>query len=162
MSGQPHVCVERVRWADVDLVGIARFSAFTRYVEMGEQEWMRAAGLPYTDVFSAPDSWMPRRHLSIEYLSPARLDEALALVTYVSRIGESSMTINVDVLALADGSRKALAEMVVVCVDSVQFAKRALPAMLRTAVAPYVMNRDEALAAAIAPCDALRASGDYL
>ena len=146
MSAQPHVCVERVRWADVDLVGIARFSAFTRFVEHAEQEWLRAAGLPYSEIFTAPTIWMPRRHLSIEYFAPARLDEALALVTYVPRVGETSLTFHVDVIGLEGESLKASAAVVVVCVDVEQFAKRPLPQMVRDAVAPFHLDRAQALA----------------
>lgn len=149
MTTRPHVCVERVRWADVDLVGIARFSAFTRYIEQGEQEWLRAAGLPYSEIFKAPDIWMPRRHLSIEYFAPARLDEALALVTYVPRLGETSLTFNVDVIGLTDEQLKASATVVVVCVDVERFAKRPLPQLIRDAVAPFFMDRDAALAASL-------------
>ncbi len=143
------MCVERVRWADVDLVGIARFSAFTRYVEQGEQEWLRAAGLPYSEIFSAPDIWMPRRHLSIEYFAPAKLDDALALVTYVPRVGDSSLTFNVDVIGLTDEQPKACASVVVVCVDVEKFQKRRLPQLLRDAIAPFCMDRDAALAASL-------------
>lgn len=146
MSAQPHVCVERVRWADVDLVGIARFSAFTRLIEHAEQEWLRTAGLPYSEIFTAPTIWMPRRHLSVEYFAPARLDEALALVTYVPRVGETSLTFNVDVIGLADETLKASAAVVVVCVDVEQFAKRPLPHMVRDAVAPFSLDREQALA----------------
>lgn len=54
----PFVTQERVRWADVDLIGIMRFSAYTRLVEMGEQELMRAAGIPYRDAsLAALDCW---------------------------------------------------------------------------------------------------------
>ncbi len=148
MDPKPHVCAERVRWADVDLVGIARFSAFTRFVEHGEQEWLRAAGLPFSEIFQAPSIVMPRRHLSIEYLAPARLDEALALVTYVSRVGDSSLTFHVDVLGLADGAPKAAAAVVVVCVNAGDFTKRPLPTMIREAVLPFHMTREAALLAA--------------
>ncbi len=146
MSAQPHVCVERVRWADVDLVGIARFSAFTRFVEHAEQEWLRAAGLPYSEIFTAPTIWMPRRHLSIEFFAPARLDEALALVTCVPRVGETSLTFNVDVIGLADETLKVSAAVVVVCVDVEQFAKRPLPRLIRDAVAPFQLDRQQAMA----------------
>lgn len=148
MDPKPHVCAERVRWADVDLVGIARFSAFTRFVEHGEQEWMRAAGLPYHEIFKAPEIVMPRRHMSIEYFAPARLDDALALVTYVPHIGETSLTFHVDVVGLADGAPKASAAVVVVSVTARDFSKRPLPQMIRDAIAPFHMTRDAAMLAA--------------
>jgi YbgC/YbaW family acyl-CoA thioester hydrolase len=144
----PHVCAERVRWADVDLVGIARFSAFTRFVEHAEQEWLREAGLPYHEIFTAPDIWMPRRHMSIDYFAPARLDEPLAMVTYVPRVGETSFSFQVDMLGLGQGDLRVRATVVVVCVTAPDFVKRPLPRLVRDAIAPYQMDADAARAAA--------------
>ena len=110
---QPFLSQDRVRWADVDLVGIMRFSAFTRLVENGEQEMLRAVGLSYAKIFDAPTVWMPRRHLTIEYFSPARIDDALTLVTYVSRMGDTSLTVNVDVRLAQRNTLIAAAAMVV-------------------------------------------------
>jgi acyl-CoA thioester hydrolase len=145
---KPHVCAERVRWADVDLVGIARFSAFTRFVEHAEQEWLRAAGLPYRDLFTAPDIWMPRRHMAIDYLAPAHLDDALAMVTYVPRVGASSFTFQVDMLGLHQGDLRVRAAVTVVCVTAPEFTKRPLPQQVRDVIAPYQLDADAALAAA--------------
>lgn len=141
---QPFAMQERVRWADVDLVGIMRFSAFTRLVELAEQELFRDAGLPYHGSFDAPTIWMPRRHLSIEYFAPARIDEALTLVTYLTRIGDTSMTINVDVRTSEGWRLVASAAMVVVCVTVEHFAKRALPVEMRSALAPYACSMEAA------------------
>lgn len=148
MTSAPHVCVERVRWADVDLVGIARYSAFTRFVEFAEQEWFRAAGLPFERIFTAPTVWLPRRNLNLEYLAPARIDEPLLLVTYVSRFGETSFTFHVEMLGLADGVRRVSAAVVLVSVGTADFAKQALPAEIREALAPFHQDRESALAAA--------------
>jgi acyl-CoA thioester hydrolase len=138
---RPHVAVERIRWADVDLVGIARFSAFTRFVEYAEQEWMRDAGLPYDRFFGAPDFILPRRQLALEYLAPSRLDDALATVTYVPRVGETSLTIAVDLYGVATDDLRVAASMVVVCVDRASFAKRPLPGWLSDAMQPYLMDQ---------------------
>lgn len=140
----PFLVLERVRWADVDLVGIMRFSAVTRLVELAEQEMLRAAGLPYGEILNAPQIWMPRRHLEIEYFSPARLDDELALVTYVSRLGDTSLTVNVDVRQHATGQLVATAAMVVVCVRADSFTKRPLPRIARERLAPFVVTVDNA------------------
>ena len=136
-SPQPFLLFERVRWADVDVIGIMRFSAFTRLIEMAEQELLRAAGLPFSKLFDAPRVLMPRRHLSIEYFAPARLDEELALVSYVSHMGETSMTFTLDVRDRARWRLVASASMVVVCVGVEDFAKRPLPQSARDALAPF-------------------------
>lgn len=143
---QPFLSHERVRWADVDLVGIMRFSAFTRLVENAEQELLRAAGLPYGEIMVAPDIWMPRRHLAIEYFAPVRLDDELALVTSVSRMGDTSLTLQVDVRTRTRWTLSASAALVVVCVEATTFAKRPLPRICREALAPFVVPPDEARA----------------
>lgn len=148
MTVRPFLITERVRWADVDLVGIMRFSAVTRFVEMAEQELLREAGLPYRLIFDAPEIWMPRRHLSVDYLAPARIDDLLTLVTYVSRLGDTSLTVNVD-LRHEDGTLVAGAAMVVVCVTVVEFAKRPLPRVVRDALAPFACTVEEARSAPI-------------
>ncbi len=147
-QGQPFVVHDRVRWADVDHVRIMRFSAFTRLVEVAEQELMRAAGMPYGDIFDAPTLWMPRRHLAIEYFAPARLDDAVSLVTFVSRLGDTSATINVDVRSMGRHTLIAAAAMVVVCVSVDTFRKQALPAAFRDALAPFHCSVDAARAGA--------------
>lgn len=142
MSDFPHpfVTTDRVRWADVDLVGIMRFSAFTRLVENAEQELMRAAGLPYSGMFDPPEFFMPRRKLTVDYLAPARIDEALALSTYVSRLGDTSVTLNVDVMSGDCARMYASAEMVLVCVDAADFTKRSIPEVFREALTPFALD----------------------
>ena len=138
----PFRVTERVRWADVDLVGIMRFSAVTRFVEMAEQELWRAAGLPYGSIFEAPDSWLPRRHFAVEYLAPARIDDELTLVAWISRLGTTSLTLKVD-LRHANGRVVARTTLVMVCVTVADFGKRPLPADLRERLLPFLMSSSE-------------------
>jgi YbgC/YbaW family acyl-CoA thioester hydrolase len=144
METQPHeshgrTCIvqDRVRWADVDLVGIMRYSAFTRLIELGEQELCRDAGLPYSEIFQAPEVWLPRRMLTIEYLAPARIDDLLDVETFVSRMGETSLTYHVDIRSQA-GTLVATASLVVVCVTAAEFRKIPMNREFRDALTPYL------------------------
>lgn len=137
--GRTCIVHERVRWADVDLVGIMRYSAFTRIIELAEQELCREAGLPYSDIFQAPDVWLPRRKLTIEYLAPARIDDPLEIETFVSRMGETSLTYHVDVWSQG-GVLVATASLVVVCVTAAEFRPIPVTTEFRDALAPYVMT----------------------
>ena len=107
---------------------------------------LRAAGLPYAMLFDQPTVWMPRRRLEIDYYAPARIDDDLALVTYVSRMGETSLTLQVDVRHAERQTLVAAISMVVVCVTVEGFAKRPLPRSARTALAPFVLTVEEARA----------------
>lgn len=142
-SPRPFRCTDRVRWADVDLVGIMRYSAVTRFLDMAEQELLRAAGLPYAFIFEKPELWMPRRHLAIEFLAPARIDDLLHMVIWVSRLGDSSLTLSMDLLH-DDGRLVAEVTLVVVCVTADTFSKRSLPRVVREALTPFVCSTDEA------------------
>lgn len=137
-DGAPFVCMERVRWADVDLVGIMRYSAFTRLVEFAEQEMLRAAGLPFAEVFNAPGVWLPRRALTIEYFAPARIDDAIEISSYVSRMGDTSLTFTFD-MRLEGGLHVATATMTVVAVSAPSFTKRSLPDHLRASLSRFVV-----------------------
>lgn len=139
----PYRCTDRVRWADVDLIGIMRFSAVTRFLEMAEQELLRAAGLPYSFIFEHPEIWMPRRHLAVDYLSPARIDDLLTMVIWVSRLGESSLTLTMD-LQHEDGRSVARVTLVIVCVTADTFGKRPLPRIIRERLAPYHWTEEQA------------------
>jgi YbgC/YbaW family acyl-CoA thioester hydrolase len=144
--GKSCIVQDRVRWADVDLVGIMRFSAFTRIIELAEQELMRAAGLPYSELFVDPEVWLPRRQLSIEYLAPAKIDELLEIECYVSKMGETSAIYQVDVWN-ASGAMVATASLVVVCVTAAEFRKIPMVPEFRDALAPFVMTPEVARAA---------------
>ncbi len=128
---------ERVRWADVDLVGIMRFSAVTRLIETAEQELMRDAGFPFATAFDAPEFLFPRRALKVDYFLPLRIDDALLLRCAITRIGGSSFTLKVDVVQERSGALATSAEMTMVCVDARSFGKEPLPPAFREALSRY-------------------------
>ena len=128
---------ERVRWADVDLVGIMRFSAVTRLIETAEQELMRDAGFPFATAFHSPEFLFPRRALKVDYYLPLHIDDALLLRCAISRIGESSFTLKVDVVQEISGALATSAEMTMVCVDARTFAKHEIPSDFREALSRY-------------------------
>ena len=139
IEGAPFVCTERVRWADVDLVGIMRYSAFTRLIEFAEQEMLREAGLPFSQVFDAPDVWLPRRALSIEYFAPARIDDLIEISAFVSRMGDTSLTFTFE-MRLPGDVQVATATMTVVAVTARTFTKRSLPDEVRDGLARFVVT----------------------
>ena len=144
---KPFVLSEYVRWGDIDLAGIICYGAYIRFYEMAETELFRAMGLPFGKVFERLAIWLPRKVMHTEFHSPAVLDERLKVVTYFSRIGETSLTLNFDVM---DATRKTLhasAYQVLVCVDKQSFEKRRVPAEIREAADRFLMSVEEARAA---------------
>jgi acyl-CoA thioester hydrolase len=145
---KPFVISEYVRWGDVDLAGIICYGAYLRFFELAETEIFRAAGLPFGEMFERYDIWLPRRVMHAEFHSPAALDERLKVVTYFSRVGRTSLTINFDVMSADGGTLHASAHQVLVCVARGTLAKKPLPAALVRAIEPFTMGSDEARRAA--------------
>ena len=145
-SRSPFVISEYVRWGDIDLAGIICYGAYIRFYELAETEIFRAAGLPFREMFERYDIWLPRKVMHTEFHSPALLDERLAVLTYFSRVGTTSLTINFDVMDADRGVLHATAYQVLVCVAREKLAKRPLPPEVITAIAPFVMSPEEARA----------------
>lgn len=145
-SRSPFVISEYVRWGDIDLAGIICYGAYIRFYELAETEIFRSVGLPFREMFERYDIWLPRKVMHTEFHTPAILDERLAVLTYFSRVGNTSLTINFDVMDADRGVLHATAYQVLVCVGREKLAKRPLPPEVVTAIAPYVMTPEEARA----------------
>jgi len=128
---------ERVRWADVDLVGIVRYSAYTRFLDVAEAELLRAAGLSHPDMLEAFGVWLVRRVLHLEYHAPARYDVLLRVRAWVGRVGRSSLTLHFEICDEADAVRHATGHLVLVTVDASTMASRPLPADIPERLTAY-------------------------
>jgi acyl-CoA thioester hydrolase len=136
----PVVVADRIRWSDVDPLGIIRYDTYVRLLEIGETELFRAAGLPYAVIREQMGVWLPRRRLEFEYHAPARLDDLVEVRSFFSHVGTTSLTLAFDFADAATGALRASAELVVVCVERDTLAKFPLPAAVRAAIAPFVMT----------------------
>jgi acyl-CoA thioester hydrolase len=107
---------ERVRWSDVDVSGLIRWDAYTRFVELAETELFRAAGYPYATLWDALDIWLPRVQFHLELRSPPRLDEPLEIEMRLGSVGRSSIRLEFTVRR-ADGATAAEGHLVIVAIS---------------------------------------------
>ncbi len=142
----PFVTTEYVRWEDVDLAGIARYGAYSRYCDVGETDLYRSLGTPLSILHDRYKLWLPRKVMHVDYMSPARLDDQIVIATYFSHIGRTSVTINFDLLRDDRKTMVAAIHLVLVCV-SLTLEKIPLPPEFRTLVERYRMSPEEARAA---------------
>jgi acyl-CoA thioester hydrolase len=142
----PFVTTDYIRWEDIDLAGIARYSAYTRFLDIAETDLYRSLGTPLSKLHARYKVWLPRKVMHIEYFAPARLDDEVVLAAYFSNIGRTSVTMNVDVFRPDRKTLFAAAHLVLVCVD-VALQKIALPPEFRELVEQHIMSMDEARAA---------------
>ena len=128
---------ERVRWEDVDLAGIMRYSAYPRFHDVAEAELLRAVGLPTPVILERLGVWLPRRVLHVEYHAPARFDEELEARLWIAAIGGTSLTMAGELWSADGATRHASWHLVLVCVDGRTLDKRPVPAELARRLEPY-------------------------
>ncbi len=147
---KPFTIEEYVRWSDVDFAGIIFYGAYVRFFEIAETELLRAVGAPYGEVFDRFGIWLPRVHLDCDFKYPARLDDRLRVSAYVSKFGNTSITLNFDVLHIEANRLTAVGHEVLVATDRTSLAPQPFPTDLREMLEPFLLSEDEARSALLA------------
>lgn len=77
---------------DTDAAGRIHFMFAFRFLEIGEEEAMRALGFPSADIGTVEDLDLPRVHAECDYLAPLFYDDVIDIATHCERVGEHSIT----------------------------------------------------------------------
>ena len=133
----PFAVQERVRWSDCDPLGIIYYGTYIRFFEAAEHEMFRQAGLPYEKLRVEKHVQLPRKAFSVEFHSPAEMDELLEIRVGVARVGETSLTLRFEAYRARDLKHRASALLTVVCVEKETIKKRPLPDFVKDALTPY-------------------------
>ena len=106
----------RVRYAEVDAMGVLHHSRYWVYFEMGRTELLRAAGIVYRDLEEAGVLFVVAR-CSAKYHAPARYDDLLTLTTRIARMGAAKIDHEYELRRKSDGLLLATAQTTLACVD---------------------------------------------
>ena len=113
IAGRSHVLPVRVYFEDTDFSGLAYHGSFVRWCERGRSDWLRLLGVNHHELIAAtePAAFAVRR-LTIDYLKPARIDDALEVVSACAGLTTATLTLQQQVQR--DGVTLANAEVLVV------------------------------------------------
>ena len=132
-----HVLPLRVYYEDTDAAGIVYYANWLRFLERGRTELLRVLGQEHSDLREVRGvSWVVRR-CAIDYLKPARLDEAIEVVTSCSELRGASL----DMVQQARRGEETLvrAELTVACMGTGGRPVR-LPPHVRTSLAQVAVT----------------------
>lgn len=73
----------RVYYEDTDLAGIVYYANYLKFIERARSEWVRALGIDQAQLKADTGVVFAVRHLTADYLSPARFDDMLTITTQV-------------------------------------------------------------------------------
>ena len=124
---------ERVRWRDVDVMGVVHYANYLRFMEAAEGEFFRALGFPYDVISDELGVWIARVHLECDYYAPAKLDDEIVCRAELRKIGASSMTFAFPVERV-DGTRLVGGALVLAALDRTTLRATRIPAPLKNAL----------------------------
>ena len=132
----------RVRWMECDAQGIVYNGAYLGYLEIGQAEYYRNLGFA---IYIIPQSGyfdFAVVKSTQEFKAPAKVDEIIELHVRVSTIGNTSLTLNLEIYP--EGSDRLLTsiETVYVGYDAATESSRPVPDAIRQLVTRFEETGD--------------------
>ena len=127
----------RVRWMECDAQGIVYNGAYLGYLEIGQAEYYRNLGFA---IYTIPQSGyfdFAVVKSTQEFKAPAKVDKIIELHVRVSNIGNTSLTLNLEIYL--EGSDRLLTsiETVYVGYDAATESSRPVPDAIRQLVTHF-------------------------
>ena len=120
----------RVRYGECDAQQVVFNARYADYVDLTVTEFWRAMGLSYTEMMAQGlDNQLVS--LSLQWTSPGRFDDVLAVDVETLRLGTTSFTLSFSFSQYPSARPIATAEAVYVLLDIDQWRKTPIPDVLR-------------------------------
>ncbi len=126
----------RIYYEDTDAGGIVYHGQYLNFGERGRTEFLRSCGYLNTQVEKDFGCIFVVRHIDIDYLKPAILDDDLVMRSSISELKNSSFIMH---QALYRGEEQ-ISDMhvVLVCVDSESYKPMRLPVTIKESFQKYI------------------------
>ncbi len=122
----------RVYYEDTDSGGVVYYANYLRFFERCRTEWMRALGFGQRELAERERVVFVVASAQIEYLRPARLDDALSIDAVVAERGSGSIVF--EQRALRGDETLCRARIKIACVDAVSLRPTRLPPAVAAAL----------------------------
>ncbi len=94
-NGPLHHFPVRIYYEDTDLSGLVYHANYLRYMERARSDWIEQLGLDQRATLEAPKPlFFVVAELTIRYLRPAKLGDALLITSTLTALGGASMTVS--------------------------------------------------------------------
>ena len=127
----------RVRWMECDAQGIVYNGAYLGYLEVGQAEYYRNLGFA---IYTIPESGYIDFAVvksTLEFKAPAKVDEIIDLYVRVSKIGNTSLALNMEIYP--EDSDRLLTEIETIYVgyDAATESSKPVPEDIRRLITHY-------------------------
>ena len=130
----PFVWKVRVYWEDTDAGGVVYHSQYLNFFERARTEWLRAKGVHQAKIASEDNVLFAIRHMDINFVQAARLDDELDITVYNVDAGGVRMTFNQEMTRCSDRQQVATAKLTAVCLRADNFKPTRMPKWIRAEI----------------------------
>lgn len=131
----------RVYYEDTDAGGIVYHANYLKFAERARTELVRLAGVNQDEMLAGGEGHaFAVRHMEIDFLKPARLDDLLVVETVVTGAGGASVDFDQAIRREADGAELARLKVRVAFIRLDGRVAR-IPAQLRASLRELVSER---------------------
>ena len=122
----------RVYYEDTDGGGVVYHANYLKFMERARTEWLRSLGFEQTVLKSRMRIMFVVRGLALQYLRPAKFDDALMVSTRLTRTGRSLLQFEQTIRR--DDTLLTRATVEVACIDAEKFKPVPIPIPIRNAM----------------------------
>jgi len=115
----------RVYYEDTDAGGIVFYANYLKFFERARTEWLRAFGIDQQRLADSNGIVFVVRRTSVDYSSPARLDDVIRVVSRIERLGRASVDFHQE--AWRDGVLLASGDIRIASVNRASVRPAAIP-----------------------------------
>ena len=130
----PFVWKVRVYWEDTDAGGVVYHSQYLNFFERARTEWLRAKGVHQAKIASEDNVLFAIRHMDINFVQAARLDDELEITVDNVDAGGVRMTFNQEMTRCSDRQQVATAKLTAVCLRADNFKPTRMPKWIRAEI----------------------------
>jgi acyl-CoA thioester hydrolase len=127
-----HTFPLRVYYEDTDAAGMVYHANYLKFAERGRSEMLRSIGFGHRRLGSEDGVGFAVRRCSVDYLAPARLEDALTVDTTLEGVGAATLTVHQQIRR--DGELLVDIDLLVACIGR-DGRPRRLPSALRAVLA---------------------------
>jgi acyl-CoA thioester hydrolase len=113
-QAEPFTWPVRVYYEDTDAGGVVYYANYLKFTERARTEWLRSNGFEQTDLAEQHGVVFVVRSVAVEYLKPARFNDALQVTVELIKVGAGQIDLVQRVIR--GDEELATARVKIVCV----------------------------------------------
>ena len=135
IDGAAHRYPVRIYYEDTDAAGIVYYANYLKFAERARTEMLRLVGYDHSTLAAACHANFAVRRCTVDFRSPARLDDEIEVVTRLRALGGASAELEQTIVRGAEELARIELRLALIATTG---RPARLPAPLRAALKPLV------------------------